>query len=57
MSFVEALKIWNKEKEGYTIPRKGTQAHSEVMKIMHSLPKKQGAGMKRLFHFTSVSAR
>jgi len=48
MSFVNALKIWNKDKEGYTIPRKGTQAHSEVMKIMHSLPKKQGAGMKRL---------
>jgi len=48
MSFVEALKIWNKDKEGYTIPRKGTQAHAEVMEIMKGLPKKQGAGLKRL---------
>lgn len=48
MSFVEALKIWNKDKEGYCIPRKGTQGHAEVLEIMHNLPKKQGAGLKRL---------
>ena len=51
MKFVEALKIWNKDKEGYTIPRKGTQAHAEVMEIMNNLPDsagKKGAGLKRL---------
>ena len=48
MKFVEALKIWNKDKEGYTIPRKGTQAHAEVMQIMNNLPSSTGAGMKRL---------
>ena len=48
MSFVEALKVWNKDKDGYTIPRKGTQAHAEVMEIMKGLPKKEGAGLKRL---------
>ena len=51
MKFVEALKIWNKDKEGYTIPRKGTQAHAEVMEIMNNLPAsvgKKGAGLKRL---------
>jgi len=48
MKFVEALKIWNKDKEGYTIPRKGTQAHAEVMEIMNNLPSSTGAGMKRL---------
>jgi len=50
MSFVDALKIWNKDKDAYCIPRKGTQAHREVLEIMNNLPKKQtkGAGMKRL---------
>ena len=47
MSFVEALKIWNKNKNYYCIPKKGTKEHAEVMEIMNSLPK-QGTGMKRL---------
>ena len=49
MSFVDALKIWNKDKEGYCIPRKNTKGHAEVLQIMNNLPKKtQGKGLKRL---------
>jgi len=49
MSFVDALKIWNKDKESYCIPRKNTQGYKEVLQIMNNLPKKtQGKGLKRL---------
>ena len=52
MSFVDALKIWNKDKDVYCIPRRGTKSHLEVLEIMKGLPKrskaKKGSGMKRL---------
>lgn len=55
MSFVDALKIWNKDKESYCIPRKNTQGYKEVIEIMNNLPKvtkglpkKEGKGLKRL---------
>jgi len=36
MTWVEALKAWNAKHGGkYTIPRKGTKEHAEVMAIMH----------------------
>ncbi len=35
MSWIEALKSWNKKKGGkYTIPRKGTKEHAEVKALM-----------------------
>jgi len=35
MSWVQALKAWNKKKGGkYTIPKKGTKQYMEVKKMM-----------------------
>lgn len=35
MKWTDALKIWNEGKGTWCIPRKGTEAHSEVMKIVN----------------------
>ena len=40
MSFVDALKIWNKDKDVYCIPRRGGKPHREVLEIMKGLPKR-----------------
>lgn len=35
MSWIEALKSWNKKKGGkYTIPKKGTKEYNEVKALM-----------------------
>tara|TARA_R110001592_G_scaffold346446_1_gene639058 strand:- start:153 stop:266 length:114 start_codon:yes stop_codon:yes gene_type:complete len=35
MSWIEALKSWNKKKGGkYSIPKKGTKEHAEVKALM-----------------------
>lgn len=35
MTWIQALKIWNKgKKKKWTIPKKGTQGHKEVKAIM-----------------------
>lgn len=43
VSWIEALKKWNAEREGqkWSIPRKGTPEHEQVMKIMYAVSKKK----------------
>jgi hypothetical protein len=36
MKWTDALKIWNEGKGIWCIPRKGTEAHAEVMKILNA---------------------
>jgi len=38
-SWVEALKLWNKDNEKYCIPKKGTPAYKEVQNIRDELKK------------------
>jgi len=38
-SWVEALKLWNKDHERYCIPKKGTPAYKEVQNIRDELKK------------------
>lgn len=36
MNWIQALKAWNAKHGGkYTIPRKGTKEHAEVVRLMH----------------------
>jgi len=38
MNWIEALKAWNAKHGGkYTIPRKGTKEHAEVVHLMHKM--------------------
>ena len=34
MTWIQALKIWNKGKKKWSIPKKGTKGHAEVKAIM-----------------------
>ncbi len=36
-TWMRALKIWNKGKPKYTVPKKGTHAYKEVKKIQAGL--------------------
>ena len=36
-TWIRALKIWNKDKPKYTVPKKGTKDHKEVMQISNKL--------------------
>lgn len=47
MRFVEALKIWNKDKDTYCIPKSGTPEYYEVLEIMNNLPPNVGRGYKK----------
>ena len=33
-SYIEALKQYNKDKNHWTVPRKGTPGHAEVLRLM-----------------------
>jgi hypothetical protein len=43
MSWIAALKKWNEGKDKWTIPRKGTAEHAQVIRIMEKM-KKKGKG-------------
>ena len=43
MAWIAALKEWNTDKDIWTIPKRGTPEHGEVMEIMATL-KKKGKG-------------
>lgn len=34
MTWIQALKIWNKGKKKWTIPKKGTKEHAQIKAIM-----------------------
>lgn len=38
--WLEALKVWNKKNKRYTIPKKGTKEHAEVVKLMDKMKNK-----------------
>jgi len=35
MKWTDALKIWNEGKGTWCVPKKGTEAHAEVMRIVN----------------------
>jgi hypothetical protein len=48
MKWTDALKIWNEGKGTWCVPKKGTEAHAEVMKIVNGGKKAScGCGGKK----------
>lgn len=48
MKWTDALKIWNEGKGTWCVPKKGTDAHAEVMKIVNGgMPAKASCGCKK----------
>lgn len=43
-SWLDALRIWNKDKPKWTIPKKGSKGHTEIKKLMKQM---KGAGYEK----------
>ena len=50
-SWIKALKIWNRDKPKYTVPKKGTKGYNEVKKIQKgNMAKSRKGGISVAVH-------